>query len=234
MSASNTNNPAGNPTGNPAMNPALVPSSFAQVRRIQTDVIQRWHDLEPKIDSWPSAQEVVAPQSEKGWANTCEKLQLINTYQWHEEDKSRAHGAGDEFLGAVKRSIDASNRRRVQTVDKLDDIIFNGLSESGNLNPQAPLNSESPGSIIDRLSVLMLKLYHVTEGRDTLSKADGNADKIQAMQGQVDTLSEQIHDLGQCLDTLLQGIAAGSVRVKFYRQVKVYIDPNTGEIKSDL
>ena len=226
MSAQNKNNSE--------MNPALVPSSFAQVRNIQSDVIERWHALEPDIKSWPGAQEIVATQSATGWAATCETLQLINTYQWHEEDKSRAHGAGDEFLGAVKRSIDASNRRRVQTVDKLDDIIFNGLSESGSLNPEAPLNSESPGSIIDRLSVLMLKLYHVTEGRDSLVSAGEDSDKIEAIQGQVDTLSEQINDLGQCLDRLLQGIASGSVRVKFYRQVKVYIDPNTGEIKSDL
>lgn len=216
------------------MNPALVPSSFAQVRNIQKDVIDRWHDLESGIESWPGAQKIVASQSATGWAATCEKLQLINTYQWHEEDKSRAHGAGDEFLGLVKRSIDASNRRRVQTVDQLDDIIFNGLSESGNLNPAAPLNSESPGSIIDRLSVLMLKLYHVTQARDSLTEASGDSKKIEVTQGQVDTLSEQIEDLGQCLDALLQGIAAGSVRVKFYRQVKVYIDPNTGQIKSDL
>jgi len=219
---------------NSPMNPALVPSSFAQVKSIQSDVIKRWHALESGIESWPGAQEIVASQSATGWAATCEKLQLINTYQWHEEDKSRAHGAGDEFLGAVKRSIDASNRRRVQTVDQLDDIIFNGLSESGSLNQEAPLNSESPGSIIDRLSVLMLKLYHVTEARDALKDADGDSGKIEATQGQVNTLSEQIEDLGQCLDVLLKGIAAGTVRVKFYRQVKVYIDPSTGEIKSDL
>ena len=230
MSAQNSNNSEKNQT----MNQALVPSSFAQVKNIQSDVIQRWHELEPRIQCWPSAQEVVSTQSAKGWAATCEKLQLINTYQWHEEDKSRAHGAGDEFLGSVKRSIDASNRRRVQTVDQLDDIIFTGLSESGRLNPEAPLNSESPGSIIDRLSVLMLKLHHVTEGRDALAAAQADVDQIAAIQGQVDTLTEQIEDLGGCLDTLLKGIASGQVRVKFYRQVKVYIDPATGKIKSDL
>ncbi|MCP4292749.1 MAG: DUF4254 domain-containing protein [bacterium] len=214
-----------------AMNPALVPSSFAQVRAIQAEIMDRWHELEPKIGDWDSALNIMEARQETGWAATCERLQLINTFQWHEEDKSRAHGTGDEFLGAVKRSIDASNRRRVQTVDQLDDIIFNGLSESGQLNENAPLNSESPGSIIDRLSVLMLKLYHVTEARDKQSAAGNDT---APMQERVDTLSEQINDLGGCLDSLLKGISQGTVRVKFYRQVKVYIDPATGEIKSDL
>lgn len=210
-------------------NAALVPSSFAQVRAIQEDVIKRWHELEPQIDLWPSALEIVSARQSEGWAATCELLQLINTYQWHEEDKSRNHGVTDAMLGLVKRSIDASNRRRVQTVDQLDDIIFTGLKESGALNPEAPLNSESPGSIIDRLSVLMLKLYHVSEARDSIT-----GEEAAAMQERVDTLSEQINDLGSCLDNLLSGIASGRVRVKFYRQVKVYIDPETGKIKSDL
>ncbi len=226
MSAKNTDK-----TG---LNPTLVPSSFALVRAIQDDVIERWHSLESDIHNWPSATDVISEKSNAGWASTCEKLQLINTYQWHEEDKSRAHGTGDEFLGAVKRSIDASNRRRVQTVDQLDDIIFGGLSESGKLNPDAPLNSESPGSIIDRLSVLMLKLYHVTQGRNSLIKAGEPHESLKAVESQVATLSEQINDLGHCLDSLLQGIVGGVVRVKFYRQVKVYIDPETGSLKSDL
>jgi Protein of unknown function (DUF4254) len=215
-------------------NPALVPSSFAQVRAIQENVIQRWHELESGITSWESALEIVTANEVSGWAATCERLQLINTFQWHEEDKSRAHGVGDEVLGAVKRSIDASNRRRVQTVDKLDDIIFTGLSEGGNLNSRAPLNSESPGSMIDRLSVLALKFYHVTEAHDNLRDNSGSEAEIQALQGPLATLGEQIEDLGSCLDTLLSGIAAGSVRVKFYRQVKLYIDPATGLMKSDL
>jgi len=216
------------------LNPALVPSSFALVRNIQEDVIKRWHELEPRISHWESALEVISARQETGWAATCEKLQLINTFQWHEEDKSRDHGADLTVLGSTKQSIDASNRRRVQTVDQLDDIIFTGLSEGGSLNPSAPLNSESPGSIIDRLSVLALKLFHVSEARDAVKLRSGDQNEALAMQERVDSLGEQINDLGQCLDDLLTGIRAGSVRVKFYRQVKIYIDPTTGQMKSDL
>ncbi len=216
------------------MNPTLVPSSFAQVRAIQEDVIRRWHEGESDFGNWEETLDLIPSTEAAGWAATCELLQLINTFQWHEEDKSRAHGAGDAVLGAIKRSIDASNRRRVQTVDKLDDIIFSGLKQSGQLNPTAPLNSESPGSMIDRLSVLALKLFHVTEARDDLLRQTGSESEAHALQQPLDTLQEQIQDLGQCLDDLLGGIAAGKVRVKFYRQVKLYIDPTTGKMKSDL
>ncbi len=213
----------------PSLDPSLVPSSFARVREIQETVIRRWHLAESQIEDWVSAQAAIAPQQAEGWAATCERLQLINTFQWHEEDKSRNHGVGDEQLGAVKRSIDASNRRRVQTVDALDDIIFTGLQQGGALNADAPLNSESPGSIIDRLSVLMLKHYHVAEAAMQIQ-----GDQASVMTERLATLTEQIADLGGCLDRLLEGIAAGKVRVKFYRQVKVYVDPETGAIKSDL
>lgn len=213
----------------PALDPNLVPSSFACVRAIQDTVIHRWHEAEASIEDWESTLQKIPGTENEGWATICERLQLINTFQWHEEDKSRNHGVGDATLGAIKRSIDASNRRRVQTVDSLDDIIYTGLMRGRAMNEDAPLNSESPGSIIDRLSVLMLKHYHVAEATTTLSGAASFT-----MNERVATLAEQIEDLGGCLDSLLGNIAAGKARVKFYRQVKVYIDPETGAIKSDL
>lgn len=213
----------------PVPDTTLVPSSFEQVRRIQAEVIRRWHQVQESVTDWESAQELLPTLMAEGWAATCERLQLINTFQWHEEDKSRDHGAGDHALGAIKRSIDASNRRRVQTVDALDDIIYTGLKQGGALNAAAPLHSESPGSLIDRLSVLMLKHYHVEEA---IGQMEGTA--ADAMQERLSTLTEQIEDLGGCLDRLLGDIAAGRVRIKFYRQVKIYVDPRTGAIKSDL
>ena len=216
---------------NPANNHPLIPSSFAAVDTIVHQVIATWHRLEAGVDDWESCLATIALDEAEGWARTTEKLQLINTFQWHEEDKSREHGAGDNVLGAIKRSIDASNRRRVQTVDRLDDLIYTGLKESGSLNDGATLNSESPASIIDRLSVLALKAYHVNEAHEALTS--GSQDAL-AMQGRLDTLTEQYADLGACLDRLLAGIRAGDVGLKLYRQVKIYKDPETGQMRADL
>ena len=216
---------------NSAANHPLIPSSFAAVDTILRAVITTWHRLEDRVTDWESCLATIELTENEGWARTTEKLQLINTFQWHEEDKSRAHGAGDMVLGAIKRSIDASNRRRVQTVGRLDDQIYTGLREAGSLKADAPLHSESPGSIIDRMTVLALKTYHVGEANDAL--AAGSEDAV-AMQGRLDTLTEQYADLGVCLDRLLVGIAAGETGLKLYRQVKLFKDPETGQMRADL
>ncbi len=207
----------------------LVPSSWAALKPILEDVIIRWHVAEARIGDWTTVAEFLPPTQAEGWAAQTEVLQLINTFQWHEEDKSRDLGVKDTVLAETKRTIDASNRRRVQAVDKLDDLIHAGLSEAGAVDATAPLNSESPGSIIDRLTVLALKIHHVAEARDILT-----GDQATAMGRRLTGLVEQRDDLGQCLDALLDGIRAGRVGLKLYRQVKVYREAATGALRADL
>jgi len=210
---------------------ALVPDGFAAVSWILTDVIERWHEEEDGVTDWDSALAAIPPGRPEGWARTVERLQLINAYQWHEEDKSRDHGADDAVLAEVKRSIDASNRRRVQTIDALDDLIYTGLKDAGLLRDGVPLNSESPASIIDRLTVLALKIYHVDEALQAFRAGGEDPGR---MQERLDTLTEQSRDLGGCLERLLAGIKAGETGLKLYRQVKVYRQPGTGKLVADL
>ena len=203
---------------------------FAEIDPLMQDVIARWHRAEARIEGWDTVPGAVPPTLPEGWAGTTELLQLINTFQWHEEDKSRAHGAGEDILAAVKRSIDASNRRRVQTVDRLDDLIYTQCREAGIVAEGAPLNSESPGSIIDRLTVLALKIYHIGEATAGLAagaERDGMLDKLAS-------LTEQSTDLGHCLDVLMTGVREGRIGLKLYRQVKVYQEPGTGKLTADL
>lgn len=207
----------------------LLPPSFAAVAPVLDEVIERWHGAEPAPGSWTEALGALNAREPEGWARMVEHLQLINTFQWHEEDRSRAHDAGDAVLAAVKRSIDDSNRRRVQAVDRLDAVIHAGYSALGVIDPLAPLNSESPGSIIDRLSVLALKAWHAAEAVVEAAPADRRA-----MQDRLAMLREQQRDLGQCLDELLLGIRQGRVGLKLYRQIKLYRDAATGRLVADL
>jgi hypothetical protein len=132
------------------------------VQPIIWKVIERWHRHEAEIASWEDACSLL-PAELDDWPGLIERLQLINTFQWHEEDKSRDPVASDLTLAAIKRSIDASNRRRVETVQAFDELLHARLLESGLMREKAPLHSESPGSIVDRLTVLALKVYHVRE-----------------------------------------------------------------------
>jgi hypothetical protein len=208
---------------------ALLPSSFAAVAPVLDEVIERWHAAEPGLGTWLEVQATVPPREPEGWQRMVEQLQLINTFQWHEEDRSRARGAGDAVLAGVKRSIDESNRRRVQAVDQLDAVIHAGYSSLGLINPDAALNSESPGSIIDRLSVLALKAWHAAE-----AVVEAAPSERRAMQDRLAMLREQQRDLGGCLDDLLGGIRQGRVGLKLYRQIKLYRDAETGRLVADL
>lgn len=201
----------------------------ASLLPILWEVVDRWHEAEDRIGDWNEAVAQVPP-AHAGWAGLAELLQLINTFQWHEEDRSRAHGAGDEVLAEVKRSIDASNARRVQTIETLDAHCWHVLQAAGLPDPEAPLHSESPASIVDRITVLALKLYHI---REELSTAGGTDDEAR-LHARVEGINEQMDDLALCLDQLFAEIAAGRRSVKLYRQVKVYKDPQTGRYRSGL
>jgi len=208
--------------------PAGLPESESLLA-VLWEVIDRWHDRPVEGLPWETVRQALPPRHD-GWQRIVEELQLINTFQWHEEDRSRAHDADDAVLAAVKRSIDASNARRVQAIEDLDRHVMEILAAAGLPDPAAPLHSESPGSIVDRISVLALKLYHI---RAELATAHGTTAEVQ-LHERLAGLDEQMHDLAGCLDRLFREIAAGQRSVKLYRQVKVYKDPATGRYRSGL
>jgi hypothetical protein len=139
---------------------------------------------------------------------------------WHEEDKARDPQATDAEITRVKHAIDHHNQRRNDLVEKIDLWLLANLPAQ---NPTAPLNSETPGLIIDRLSILALRIFHthIEAHRPTASEAHRlrNADRLIL-------LEEQRHDLAGCLDALLADAAAGARRFKLYRQLKMYNDPD--------
>ena len=89
-------------------------------------------------------------------------------------------------------------------------------------NAEAPLHSETPGLMIDRLSILALKIYHTREEANrttaTQSHRQRNANRLAL-------LEEQREDLAGCLDVLWEQVLKGQRRFKLYRQMKMYNDP---------
>ena len=97
------------------------------------------------------------------------------------------------------------------------------LAAAGTQDPDAPLHSESPGLILDRLSILALKLYHTAEEAHRASASDAHRERNLA---RLDLLREQRSDLAECLDRLWRQTLAGKRRFKLYRQLKMYNDPD--------
>ncbi|MGB6973244.1 MAG: DUF4254 domain-containing protein [Terracidiphilus sp.] len=141
---------------------------------------------------------------------------------WHIEDEARAPGASDTEIASVKRRIDFTNQLRNDLAEQLDRTLLDSLAPRALPNPSASLHSESPGLIIDRLSILALKLFHTREEAERPGAPPGHS---QRNQDRFAILLEQRDDLAACLDDLWQQTLAGQRRFKLYRQLKMYNDP---------
>lgn len=141
---------------------------------------------------------------------------------WHAEDRARAPLATNTEIADVKRLIDRCNQHRNDLTEKCDVLLFDTLRALSLPHPSAELHSESPGLIIDRLSVLSLKIFHTEEEIHRTGAPAGHAERNRE---RLALLTEQRGDLVLCLDRLWEQILAGTRRFKIYRQLKMYNDP---------
>ncbi len=88
--------------------------------------------------------------------------------------------------------------------------------------PLRALNTETPGSTIDRLSILSLRIYHMEE---QANRTDANLGHRAKARSRLEILVRQHHDLAQALTELVDDIFAGRKRLEVYRQFKMYNDP---------
>ena len=143
----------------------------------------------------------------------------IDTVQWHLEDIIRTDLPPESFV-AVKRRIDASNQDRTDTVERLDDVFLDAL-RNVTPRPDARLNSETPAWLLDRMSILELKIWHM---REQAERPDTDEAHRHACRTKLAILEEQESDMGECFDALVREMQAGTCRMKVYRQMKMYND----------
>ncbi len=157
------------------------------------------------------------------WLVRVARQHRANFDLWHIEDEARTPRAADADLARVKRRIDSTNQLRNDLAEELDRFLLAELAHRHLPDPGAPLNSESPGLIVDRLSILALKIYHTREEADRGDAPPGHDERNRS---RLAILEEQRADLAHCLDALWRDTLAGARRFKLYRQLKMYNDPN--------
>ncbi|MEK6397320.1 MAG: DUF4254 domain-containing protein [Terriglobus sp.] len=155
------------------------------------------------------------------------KLHRSNYDLWHLEDRARDPNASDTVIADVKRAIDRVNQQRNDLVEKVDDALMAALSDASLPNPTAPLHSETPGMILDRLSILSLKQYHTAEEAGRTDVAEAHRERNRQ---RLTVLQEQSHALVECLHVLWQEIVCGERRFQLYRQMKMYNDPTLNPV----
>ena len=156
------------------------------------------------------------------WLSRVASQHRANFALGHIEDEARTPGATDAQLADVKRRIDSTNQLRNDLAEQLDRALLEWLLPQHLPAKDAPIHSESPGLIIDRLSILALKIYHT---REEAERMDASPEHTERNRARLAILEEQRSDLASCLDCLWRETLAGTRRFKLYRQLKMYNDP---------
>jgi hypothetical protein len=198
----------------------------------------RLHDDCLAREGWPGAVDPgLAPQgqddapAEAAW-HWIVLNHLNNSRLWAEEDLARRTRVADAEIAANKRHIDAFNQARNDATERVDEclLLALGLVDEASARSDTPvsrapagarLNSETAGSMIDRMSILALKIHAMRQQtvREDVDEAHRLSSRVK-----LERLEQQRGDLGGCLDTLLADSATGRACFKVYRQFKMYND----------
>ena len=135
----------------------------------------------------------------------------------------RSQDITDQRIASVKRAIDGYNQQRNDWIEKFDEALIELLSAEGILpRESARLNTETPGSTIDRLSIMSLRIYHFVE---QLNRDDVDATHRYKVQDRLGRCRLQHADLSLSLTELFDDVWSGRKMLKVYRQMKMYNDP---------
>ena len=157
----------------------------------------------------------------------------FNSLLWAQEDLARRTQVSDSEIAANKRAIDGFNQARNDATERIDEILLValGLVDPASIGSDAPrstvrtgarLNSETAASMLDRMSILSLKVDAMEQ---QTRRRDVDDAHLRASRARLARLIEQRDDLAGCFDRLLADSRAGLAWFKVYRQFKMYNDP---------
>jgi len=188
------------------------------MNELRSSEVVAFHDACHAVAGWAKSG---AQRHPDGVWQAVEDNHRCNCLLWDEEDLARRRSVPDAEIAANKRAIDGYNQKRNDAIERVDERLLAGL-QSVERKPGARLNSETAGSMVDRLSILSLKIYHM---RLQTQRSDVGREHIDSCRAKLERLVEQRSDLADCLDQLLAESARGERYFKVYRQFKMYNDP---------
>jgi hypothetical protein len=146
---------------------------------------------------------------------------FFNTKLWNEEDLARRQKVSDTEIASNKRAIDKFNQARNDYIERIDTFILESINHLSEMCGKQ--NSETLGSMIDRLSILSLKIFHMS-----IQTQRNNVEKshLDICSEKLKVLNKQRNDLCVCFNELMVDCQNGLRYFKQYRQFKMYNDPN--------
>ena len=166
------------------------------------------------------------PFENKSFEHLLYEKNWIDTVQWHYEDIIRDPDIDPSEGMKLKRLIDSSNQNRTEMVEYIDSYFLN-LYSSVTTRENAKVNTESPAWAVDRLSILILKIYHMEEESN---RKDVSEDHRNNCQKKLNVLIEQREDLSESIDQLLIDLSTGIKKMRVYKQMKMYNDESLNPV----
>ncbi|WP_260637104.1 DUF4254 domain-containing protein [Streptomyces angustmyceticus] len=138
------------------------------------------------------------------------RLHTVNGRLWNAEDRVRGELLSAPQVADCKREIDQLNAERNALAERADEVL-GSLADAGRAD-DAPLHTETLASVIDRLSVLTLRIWH--------SERAGTRDEL--ARRRVPALHGQREELRAALDSLVSDLVAGRRRLPVPARFKLY------------
>ena len=188
--------------------------------KAQASEIIRLHDTYLLNMAWPDKYEMQYQASDSLF-KFIEANHFFNTKLWNEEDLARRQNVSDSEITKNKRAIDKFNQSRNDYIEQIDSFILERILNITSKN--AKQNSETLGAMVDRLSILSLKIFHMTIQTNRKNVSETH---VQTCSKKLDVLKNQRNDLCVCFNELLYDCLLGLRYFKQYKQFKMYNDPN--------
>ena len=189
-----------------------------------------WEIFNQSINDYHVKDNVDEPVKNQFPNGTLERIlyakNWIDTVQWHLEDIIRDENIDPTEALKIKRRIDSFNQQRTDLVEFIDSWF---LQKYENIvpNSDAKINSETPAWAVDRLSILALKVYHMSLEANRTSADEEHRQKCS---DKLNVLLEQKKDLSEAIDQLIFDIENGKVKMKVYKQMKMYNDESLNPV----
>lgn len=244
------NLPPALPSAPPPALPGAAPAASAAdidaaiVAGIDAAAIVRFHARQLRERDWPIMSHLTIPP---GIWHPIDANHRYNGLVWREQDRARRLDVSPADRAAGQRLIARYHQKRADAIEAIDVAVLAVLG-GVERQPGARLSSETPGELVDRLSMLALamrqvqtlvgpggadaarNLHDTARPIDMASPADaaGMVDAADAdahiRASRLQWLSAQRRDAMRCFDTLLAQVRAGSAYFKLQRLRTAYPD----------
>lgn len=191
-----------------------IPSSRELIGLLEelTDVWIRSGTLRSRLDEPPRVEQLAS------------EIHSCNQFQWNAEARVRDMNLPPVDVVNLKRAIDDSNIRRHTLVQAVDEYYLNQVVAESDLGwDDAYLNSETIGQLIDRLSVLTLRVAFFSQP----------SNRVRANEGDLNLLRAQRDYVCVCYDRFVEHLIEGTGLMLPYKQLKAYSEAELTPSEND-